>query len=910
MLLAAGEPPSQPILRVETGMHTATIRCLAVDGGGATAITASDDKTLRVWDPANGNLLNILRPPIGPFAEGRLYACALSPDGTLAAAGGSTGHAWDGSGSVYVFDRASGRMVKRLTGCQETINRLVFSRDGQRLAMVSRAGGMRIVQVSDWKELARDEAYGASSHGADFDRTGRLVTCCYDGCLRLYDGTGALLCMVRVGGLPHSVRFSPDGTKVAVGYGWQAKIEVLSGQDLSLVTTPSLSGIPYDQDLRTVAWSPDGQRLYAAGIFPGMTPGGGRNCIYAWTQAGAGPRQDWPVTHNAILDLAPLPDGRVAWVSADPGWGIQGGASRFSRQFDFREDLTTFSLDGTANQVAFGREQFGGTPACFNVYSRLLTFAAIQGLRVPRTSAPGAVVTDWHNGTDPKLNGRTLALDGGEWSRSAVLASNGNVLLGADWNLYSFDRQGVRRWKRSTPGTTWCVNLSADGRLGAAAFGDGIIRWYRMDDGRELLSLFVHQDGKRWVAWTPPGYYDCSPGGEDLFGWHVNRGKEMAADFFPASGGSAARFRSQFHCPEVVSRALILDESSTPAYDDAFGQLVRAAQAEGGLAVLGLNQSIANYRVIFDTFSARYGVPVFLVYPAAISSDQEQVLRDSMGGEGCPVMGPDVVEVDPSLCPVLKAEGLSAPYQVRTWDSIPGVLKDPDGYWSGGYYALLVLEVNTGGIGVVPRDWGDLLGPDFQGVVALTGDPVRGRASGIAAVAAASKAMTGNLADPWAGLLYFRRLNEAGRLMPHLGSWRTLDFEGNSVQAWWDFNAVLNQEFNGPATTTVLPASGVVAGVFVQGISAFAPHPNAARLFEEFLLSDEGQLLLLEGHAHPARLDDLVQRAVVSDQQLANLLAVPPEVEICFPTPEELQAVRAVCAEQWENIVGVHFAYR
>jgi putative spermidine/putrescine transport system substrate-binding protein len=121
---------------------------------------------------------------------------------------------------------------------------------------------------------------------------------------------------------------------------------------------------------------------------------------------------------------------------------------------------------------------------------------------------------------------------------------------------------------------------------------------------------------------------------------------------------------------------------------------------------------------------------------------------------------------------------------------------------------------------------------------------------------------------------------------------------------------VLNQEFNGPATTTVLPASGVVAGVFVQGISAFAPHPNAARLFEEFLLSDEGQLLLLEGHAHPARLDDLVQRAVVSDQQLANLLAVPPEVEICFPTPEELQAVRAVCAEQWENIVGVHFAYR
>jgi putative spermidine/putrescine transport system substrate-binding protein len=344
----------------------------------------------------------------------------------------------------------------------------------------------------------------------------------------------------------------------------------------------------------------------------------------------------------------------------------------------------------------------------------------------------------------------------------------------------------------------------------------------------------------------------------------------------------------------------------TQAPDD-FQQLVQAAQTEGELAVIGLTRSNANYGTIFDAFSERYGIKVVLLDPAATSSDQVDAIRNGLGS---PADAPDVVEVGLAYAPDLKAGGLSAPYKVRTWDSIPDGFKDPDGYWFGGYYGSLVLEVNTSRVQDPLNDWGDLLKPEFQGTLALTGDPAHGHPAGLTAVAAAGRAAGGSLADVWSGLAFFRRLDEAGSFMAALGSWRSLDFDANSVQAWWDFNAMLNQELNGPATVTVIPASGQVACVFAQGISACAPHPNAARLYEEFLFSDEGQLLWLQGHAHPARLDDLVQRQAVSGQLLACLPAVPAGTETCFPTPEELKAVREVCEEQWDKVVGVHIPYR
>jgi hypothetical protein len=113
--------------------------------------------------------------------------------------------------------------------------------------------------------------------------------------------------------------------------------------------------------------------------------------------------------------------------------------------------------------------------------------------------------------------------------------------------------------------TAWRVVQSPDGRLAAAALGDGTVRWYRASDGTELLAMFLHADGTRWVAFTPSGYYAASPGGEDLIGWQSNKGPHQAADFFPAS-----RFHDRFYRPDAVARILrTLDETKAVQQADA-----------------------------------------------------------------------------------------------------------------------------------------------------------------------------------------------------------------------------------------------------------------------------------------------------------------------------------------------------
>ena len=102
--------------------------------------------------------------------------------------------------------------------------------------------------------------------------------------------------------------------------------------------------------------------------------------------------------------------------------------------------------------------------------------------------------------------------------------------------------------------------ISGDGRVCAASFGDGTIRWYNMKNGAELLTLFPHADQKRWVAWTPSGFYDCSPGAEDLIGWHINRGKDRTPDFYPAS-----RFRVNFYRPDIVAQVLLTGDERLAA---------------------------------------------------------------------------------------------------------------------------------------------------------------------------------------------------------------------------------------------------------------------------------------------------------------------------------------------------------
>ena len=576
-IASAAGPPGDPMLRIETGMHTAMIKGIASDAAGRWLVTASDDKTVRVWEVtkngpvANGLALQrVLRPPIGADNEGKLFAVAISPDGATIACGGWTGWDWNGNSSVYFFDRASGRLLKRLDGFPDVIKSLAFSRDGNRVAVALGAGrGVFLIRVSDWQLAGIDGDYDGDCYGLDFDRAGRLATVSWDGLVRLYDADFKLLAKQRApnGERPYSLAFSSDGGKIAVGCDDSRKVAVLSGMDLAPLYAPP--GGADAGSLFSVAWSPDGSALYAAGSYLS----GGRYQLRRWDDGGKGSYADLPASDGNIMGLVALADGAVAFAAAGPRIGLIAPdgtllASRGQSVADYRDGRLLLSADG--GSVGFGYGPAGQARALFAVADRSLKMEAREtGLAAPLLEAPGLRVTGWRNGAQPRLEGSPLPLEPHETARSLALAADGSLfLLGTDWYLRCYDRQGRLRWRIAAPGIAWGVNVAANGKVAVASFADGGIRWLRLSDGKELLCFYPHADRKRWVLRTASGFYDASVGGEDLAGWHLNHGPDQPADFFPVS-----RFRAVYHRPDVIDRLL-------PAGDE--GEALRLADAAAG----------------------------------------------------------------------------------------------------------------------------------------------------------------------------------------------------------------------------------------------------------------------------------------------------------------------------------------
>ena len=192
-----------------------------------------------------------------------------------------------------------------------------------------------------------------------------------------------------------------------------------------------------------------------------------------------------------------------------------------------------------------------------------------------------------------------------------------------------------------------------------------------------------------------------------------------------------------------------------------------------------------------------------------------------------------------SFGPSSKAAGLIQPYKVATWDSIPASAKDADGYWYGDYYGVMSFQVNTDLISKVPMDWADLLKPEYKNSVSLAGDP-RVSSQAIQAVYAAGLSAAGGDASKAgaAGLKFFADMNKAGNFVPVIGKTASLAQGTTPIIISWDYNALAGRDTlkGNPKVQVVVPKSGVLAGVYVQAISAYAPHPNAAKLWMDCLL--------------------------------------------------------------------------
>lgn len=331
--------------------------------------------------------------------------------------------------------------------------------------------------------------------------------------------------------------------------------------------------------------------------------------------------------------------------------------------------------------------------------------------------------------------------------------------------------------------------------------------------------------------------------------------------------------------------------------------LIAAAKEEGMLTTIALPHDWLNYGVMIENFKAKYGLEINELDPNAGSGDELEAIRANKENKG--PQAPDVIDVGFAFGPQAKDEGLLQPYKVSTWSSIPQSLKDPEGYWYGDYYGVLAIEVNTDVIKNVPQDWADLLKPEYKGQVALAGDP-RTSNQAIQSVYAAGLSRTGDLnTAAQAGLEFFAELNASGNFVPVIANTGTIASGETPITLQWDYLALANRDtFAGnPNVEIIIPQSGVFGGVYVQGISAYAPQPNAAKLWMEYLYSDEGQLVWLSGYGHPIRYIDMAKRGVIPADLAAKLPAAELYEKAVFPTIEQLDAAKKTITENWDTVV-------
>ena len=342
--------------------------------------------------------------------------------------------------------------------------------------------------------------------------------------------------------------------------------------------------------------------------------------------------------------------------------------------------------------------------------------------------------------------------------------------------------------------------------------------------------------------------------------------------------------------------------AASPAGSAAAGsmdELIKAAKAEGTLSTIALPHDWCNYGEIIEGFKAKYGITVNELNPDAGSGDEIEAIKANKDNPG--PQAPDVIDVGISFGDPAKTDKLIQPYKVSTWDTIDPKLKDPDGYWYGDYFSILTFEVNKAAVKNTPQDWADLLKPEYKNQVALAGDP-RASSQAINAVYAAALASGGSLDDAQPGLDYFKKLNDAKNFVPTIAKPGTIDTGATPITIRWAYNALSHKDTaaGNPEIEVVVPKSGRFLGVYAQAISAYAPHPNAAKLWMEYLYSDEGQAGWLKGYCHTTRLDDLKARKVSGD-----LIAKLPDIAgAVYPSAEQAAKAKELITKQWDTAVG------
>ncbi|HAP75837.1 MAG TPA: ABC transporter substrate-binding protein [Acidimicrobiaceae bacterium] len=338
--------------------------------------------------------------------------------------------------------------------------------------------------------------------------------------------------------------------------------------------------------------------------------------------------------------------------------------------------------------------------------------------------------------------------------------------------------------------------------------------------------------------------------------------------------------------------------------DDPLAALYQECLDNGAkVNLIALPDEWANYKGILQAFRDKYpGVENPVADPDASSADEMEAVETLKGQDNMP----DNVDVSPAIAQEMVDKGLFEPYVLTTDAEIPAGLKDADNNWTAAYYGIMAIATNTTIVPNAPKTFADLTKPEYEGLVALNGDP-RESGAAFAAVMAASIANGGSADDIMPGIEFFAALKESGNLGATDVTKETVLSGETPIAIDWSYNIPglrADLEAAGLTVEVNFPSDGIYGGFYGQGVVKDSPHQACSKLWMEHIFSDEGALGYLEGGAVPARIEAITAAGLVTDEMKVNL---PPDEllgQVAFLTPAQIAAAKETLAESWGPMVA------
>ncbi len=338
-----------------------------------------------------------------------------------------------------------------------------------------------------------------------------------------------------------------------------------------------------------------------------------------------------------------------------------------------------------------------------------------------------------------------------------------------------------------------------------------------------------------------------------------------------------------------------VDAATATSAEDFGGleALVEAAKEEGELNVIALPENWANYGKIIAAFSDKYGITVNSQNPDGSSADEIKAADDNKGQD----TAPDVFDLGTAVA--LASTDRFAPYKVANWNEIPDENKEATGLWVNDYTGSMSIGYNSAKYDA-PKSLDDLFGAEYKGAVAINGDPTQAGAA-FAAVGLAAVQNGGTLDDFQPGIDFFAELNKAGNFLTVDATPATIASGETGVVFDWSYNNLASASTVDGWKVTTLPGTAYTS-YYNQAINLDAPHPAAARLWQEFIFSPEAQNLYLAAGAYPVTLEAMTASGDVDADALEAVGDLPKQ--LVTPTTEQADAANALLAQNWASALG------